>query len=170
MLLFALLHAALATAPTVMAGEDAVLFTLPVINGNAKDTSRMQVSLGDYTGIDPMNPRKAVVVYFFTRAAAGTDLDALDRLQKKYAGKGLQVLAISVDTESTGALSEWLGSMKLGFPVLTDQYQIVRARYGVDAPPVTYVIDADGVLHSAGNPHGADFETELDAQLQPLLK
>jgi peroxiredoxin len=156
-------------APPLMAGEDAFVFSLPVMNGSAKDVTRSQVALGDYTGLDPATPKQAVVVYFFTRATAGTDLEALDRLQKKHASSGLQVIGISVDADPAGESAAWLGGLDLDFPVLSDQYQIVKSRYGVDATPVTYVIDASGNVHSAGNPHGAEFEAELETQLAPLL-
>jgi peroxiredoxin len=164
-----LLGRALAAPPPLMAGEDAFLFTLPVVNGSSKDATRTQVSLGDFTGPDPMSPRKAVIVYFFTRASAGTDLSALDRLQKKHASHGLQVIGISLDGDPTGDTSAWLGGLKLGFPVLSDQYQIVKSRYGVDTTPVTYVVDADGNVHSVGNPHGPDYELELETQVGVLL-
>jgi peroxiredoxin len=165
----ALLGMTLAATPPLMAGEDAFLFSLPVINGSSKDAQRPQVALGDYTGPDPMSPKKAVVVYFFTRASAGTDLEALDRLQKKHASSGLQVLAISVDTDTGGESATWIGGLKLGFPVLGDPYQVVKSRYGVDATPVTYIVDADGNLHSAGNPHGPELEAEIEAQVTALL-
>ncbi len=165
----ALLAGALAAAPPLMAGEDAFLFTLPVINGSAKDGTRNQIGLGDYTGPDPMTPKKAVVVYFFSRSSAGSDLQALDRLQKKHGSNGLQVIGISIDSDSTGESAAWLGGLDLDFPVLVDQYQIVKSRYGVDATPVTYVVDANGNLHSVGNPHGPEFEAELETQLTPLI-
>ena len=56
-----LLGMALAATP-LMAGEDALAFSLPVMNGSAKDVTKNQIGLGDYTGIDPASPRKAVVV------------------------------------------------------------------------------------------------------------
>ena len=161
-----LLGNALAATP-LMAGEDALLFSLPVINGSAKDVTRNQVGLGDYTGVDPATPRKAVVVYFFTRATAGTDLEALDRLQKKHGSSGLQVIGICVDTDPASA--PWIGGLNLDFPVLSDQYQIVKSRYGVEATPLTYVVDGNGNVHSVGNPHGPEFEAEVETQLTPLL-
>ena len=161
-----LLGTALAATP-LMAGEDALAFSLPVMNGSAKDVTKSQIGLGDYTGIDPTSPRKAVVVYFFTRATAGTDLEALDRLQKKHGSSGLQVLGICADSDTASAA--WVGGLNLDFPVLSDQYQIVKSRYGVDALPVTYVVDANGNVHSVGNPHGAEVEAEIENQIGPLL-
>jgi peroxiredoxin len=157
---------ALAATP-LMAGEDALLFSLPVINGSAKDVTRNEVGIGDYTGPDPTSPRKAVVVYFFTRATAGTDLEGLDRLQKKHGSSGLQVIGICVDADPASAA--WVGGLDLDFPVVSDQYQIVKGRYGVTATPLTYVVDASGNVHSVGNPHGAELEAEVETQLTPLL-
>ena len=161
-----LLGNALAATP-LMAGEDALSFSLPVINGSAKDVTRNQVGLGDYTGVDPATPRKAVVIYFFTRATAGTDLEALDRLQKKHGSSGLQVIGICVDGDTASAA--WIGGLNLDFPVLSDQYQIVKSRYGVDATPITYVVDGNGNVHSVGNPRGPEFEAEVETQVSSLL-
>jgi len=161
-----LLGMALAATP-LMAGEDALAFSLPVMNGSAKDVTKNQIGLGDYTGIDPASPRKAVVIYFFTQATAGTDLEALDRLQKKHASSGLQVIGICIDGDA--ASTTWIGGLNLEFPVLSDQYQIVKRRYGVEATPVTYVVDASGNVHSAGNPHGPELENEIETQISPLL-
>jgi peroxiredoxin len=161
-----LLGKALAGAP-LMAGEDALAFSLPVINAGGKGVTKNQIGIGDYAGIDPETPRKAVVVYFFSRATAGTDLEALDRLQKKHGSSGLQVIGICVDGDP--ASTAWVGGLNLGFPVLGDPYQIVKGRYGVDATPVTYVVDAGGNVHSVGNPHGAELESEIETQVSPLL-
>ena len=130
---------------------------------------RSQVGLSDFVGMNPPRPSKAVVVHFFDRAHGGDSLEPLDRIQRRYGGRGVQVLGVSLDTGDMGELSTWLEGQKLGYPVLRDNHKVVSGRYGVEELPLTVVVDSNGYVFAIGQPQGEAVETELQSELEPLL-
>lgn len=166
-----LLSAALAVPPTVSVGSHALTFSLPSINEEVTEeqVGSTQLALSDFIGVSPEHPQKALLVYFFNRSDGGMELPALNRIQKRYADKGIQIIAISTDTGPIGGLSTWIEEQKLTFPVLRDNHQIVASRYGVQQLPFALIIDGDGYIFAMGRPMGADFDESIEAELRPLI-
>ncbi|MEL6349691.1 MAG: TlpA disulfide reductase family protein [Myxococcota bacterium] len=163
-----LLGVALAGPPNVSVGQQALLFSLPMINEiPVQDPSG--VALSDYVGVRPQSPQKAVLLYFFTRREGSEQLDALNRMQKRFSARGVQVLAINADKGAVGSLSAWLEEQKLEFPVLRDNHHVVLNRYGFDELPFAVVVDKDGYIFAIGRPLGDDFTVNIEAELTPLL-
>jgi len=163
---------ALATAPApISVGLQALLFSLPAVNEDAAmdAVGRSQIGLSDFVGINPPQPSKAVVIHFFDRDHGAAGLAPLDRIQRKYGSRGVQVLAVNTDTGDMGELSTWLEGQKLGFPVLRDNHHVVSGRYGVEDMPLTVVVDASGYVFAVGQPKGDAVELELQSELEPLL-
>lgn len=151
-------------------GEPARLFSLPAINETAARAlvSSNHVSLTDLTeGAD--KDGKGVVLFFFTKEKGGDDLSELNRLSKKYIRNGVRFLGISVDQGDLGALSDWIESANLEFPVLRDNHRVVAQRYQLKQLPMTYVVDASGNILSIGAPTGDRLGPELEAQIVPLV-
>jgi len=164
--------AALAATPAPLSvGLHALLFSLPAINEDAamEAVGRSQIGLSDFVGMDPPRQAKAVVVHFFDRDNGGGDLASLDRIQRRYGGRGVQVLGVSTDAGDMGGLSTWLEGQKLGYPVLRDNHQVVSGRYGIEKLPLTVVIDSEGYVFAIGQPRGEAVEAELQTELEPLL-
>ena len=161
----------LAAPQPLSVGAPAVVFTLPAINEDVamELVRRPRVSMTDFTGIDASVPSKAVVVYFFSREEGGDGLAVLNRLQRRFGGKGAQFVAVSTDAVELGSLSTWLEQQKLGFPVVWDNHGVVRGRYAVDKLPMTVVIDGEGYLFAIGRPTLAEMEDEVAGELEPLL-
>jgi peroxiredoxin len=176
MVLAALLSVALAAPalPSVDLGEPAPLFMLPAINEEAavRATARPQVELGDLVGVAPRVPSSAVVLYFFDQARGGDGLGALDRVHRQYAGKGVVVVGVSADTGELGPLATWLDKQKVQFPVLRDEFGVVRARYGIPdtSLPLTLVLDGEGRLFAVGQPPVGELETAVGGEVTPLVK
>ena len=154
----------------VQVGEPARLFSLPAINEAAARAlvSSNHVSLTDLTEGADENTR-GVVIFFFTKDKGGEDLPSLNRLAKKYLRSGVRFLAISVDQGDLGALSDWVESANLEFPVLRDNHRVVATRYQVKQLPMTYVVDSSGGLLSVGATTGDRLEPEIEAQIVPLV-
>ena len=167
-----LLSAALAGPPTVSVGQHALSFSLPAINEEVTEelTQSTQLSMSDFIGVRPELPQRAIIVYFFNRADGGMALPKLNRIQKRYSGKGVQVIAISTDVGPIGGLSTWIEEQDLTFPVLRDSHQIVSRRYGVEQMPFALIIDGDGYIFAMGRPMGNDFDESVEAELRPLLE
>jgi len=163
---------AMAAQPNVNVGQPALSFALPAINESvALDTVRSnRVALSDFTGPLPREPRTAVVVHFFDQSTAGNTLTGLNRLQKKYVNKDVQVIGISTDEGSMASLSTWIEDLNLKFPVLRDGHQVVLNRYGFDSLPFTMIVDTDGFIFAMGNPTGSDFEAAVTAEIVPLIE
>lgn len=164
--------AALAASPAPLSvGLHALLFSLPAINEDAAmdAVGRSQIGLSDFVGMDPPRKSKAVVLHFFDREHGGQDLASLDRIQRRYGSRGVQVLGVSTDAGDMGGLSTWLEGQKLGYPVLRDNHQVVSGRYGIEKLPLTVVVDTEGYVFAIGQPKGDAVEAELQAELEPLL-
>lgn len=158
-------------APSVAVGDNALLFSLPALNEEAamRAVARPHVALSDFTGVLPGFPARVVVVHFLRRQGGEAQLEALNRLHRRYANRGARFLAILVDGGDLAGTSEWVEGQKLDFPVLLDTHQIVVSRYGVLHYPMTFVVDGEGTVDAIGVP-GADMETQLDALVTPFLK
>jgi peroxiredoxin len=166
-----LLFGLASSPPDLRVGEPARLFSLPAINETAARSlvSSNHVSLADLTeGADKQG--KGVVLFFFTQAKGGEDLQELNRLYKRYSRQGIRFLAISVDQGDLGALSDWIESADLEFPVLRDNHRVVAERYNIKQLPMTYVVDGGGNVLAIGAPSGAELGPEIEAELVPLLR
>ena len=170
--MLALVTTALARTPlpNISPGDPALVFSLPALNaGSSRDaTVPARVGLSDYTGLKPTTPASAVVVHFFS-ARQEAELDALNRLQKRYGAKGAQMVAIAIDDGDLGDLADWVAGQKLVYPVLRDAYGVVAGRYGATAPPLTFIVDGDGAVFAIGQPSPGELESEIEKELQVLI-
>lgn len=158
-------------APNVKVGDPALLFSLPALNEDAalRAVARPHVALSDFTGVLPGFPARVVVVHFVQKQGAEAQLQALNRLHKRYSNRGARFLAILADGGELATLSEWVESQRLDFPVLRDAHRVVADRYGVKRFPLTAVIDASGDIDALGAPTDADLETSVEALITPFL-
>jgi len=74
------------------------------------------------------------------------EMPAMERLYQRYKGKGLVVVALSVDADGATAVIPFVREHKLSFPVGLDPKTAVAERYGVRALPSTFLVDRNGNL------------------------
>lgn len=162
---------AMAGSPSVLPGSSALQFSLPAMNEDIalELVNKPSVALSDFAGFDASYPHRVTVLYFCTRSAGGEGLAALDQLARRYRGKDVQVVAILSDPGQMAPLSDWITGLALSYPVLRDHHKVVAGRYGISEYPVTYVVDAEGEVFAAGNPKGAELESELSAAVEAAL-
>lgn len=176
MLLAALMSLALAapSLPSIDLGEPAPLFVLPAINEQValKVVGRTQVELGEFVGVTPRIPSKAVVLYFYDQAHGGDELPTLNRLQRHGADHNIHVMAISADKGEIGPIASAIDKQRIQVPVLRDEHGVVQSRYGVtpDSLPLTLVVDGSGRLFAVGQPGAADLESAIMAELDAFTK
>ncbi|MFO1462657.1 MAG: TlpA disulfide reductase family protein [bacterium] len=72
------------------------------------------------------------------------EMPSLEGLAKRFAGRKLQVLGVSLDEEGWTAIDDFLKQVPVSFPVLLDEQQTVSDRYQVYRIPETYLIDPEG--------------------------
>lgn len=159
-------------APIAVApGAPALVFELRAANPRAATAlvQRDSVALTALTGPMPTHPHKAVVVHFFRMRDGGDALNGLERVRRRFGDRGVAILAIATDEPDVDALSSWVSSRSIRFPVLHDAHQIVSSRYAVESYPLTIVIDGDGRLFAVGQPKPDEVEREVSAEIEGLL-
>ncbi|MFQ6111696.1 MAG: peroxiredoxin family protein [Nitrospinota bacterium] len=121
--------------PVVMLEPSAApTFKLPDLNGSHR-------TLEDFRG-------SVIFLNFFATwcPPCRKEMPQMDSLYKKYKDRGLTVLALSVDTEEAGVVSEFVGELSLSFPVLHDKERRAALLYRVVGLPTSYFIDRKGNL------------------------
>jgi peroxiredoxin len=95
-----------------------------------------------------------------------SSIPGLERLHKAYGGKGLTILAISVDEGGWDKVSNFIAEHKITYPVLkgTDE---VSTKYLVRMIPAMYLVDKQGVIRKQYM--GAGDDEELEKEIKALL-
>ncbi|MDD4903108.1 MAG: redoxin domain-containing protein [Candidatus Bipolaricaulis sp.] len=122
-------------------GDLAPDFTLPELSNGA------DVNLASFRGY-------VVLLDFWASQCTPcrTSMPHLEVLRKEFADQGLIVLAVNLDA-SEGTAREFVEEGGYGeFVVVRDAREAVKALYGVDGIPYTFVIDRQGVIRHADHP------------------
>jgi peroxiredoxin len=126
-----------------------------------QDSDR-KVSLQEFRG-------KIVVLNFWATwcAPCVEEMPSLVQMQQKMKGKGVEVLAVSVDVDQS-AYQNFLKSYKVDMLTVRDPEQKSNNLYGTFKFPETYIIDRQGVLRRKfigaidwGQPEILDYLTKL---------
>lgn len=110
-----------------------------------------QVSLSNLSGSTVRIPEdfrgKVVVLHFWAGGCSSCkeEMPALDALYKKYARKGLVVLAVNVG-QRKGTVNALAREMGISYPVLLDPDKAMGGKYDVVGVPRTYLVDRNGVV------------------------
>ena len=68
----------------------------------------------------------------------------LEHMRRTYEGKGLRVVAVSVDQGSSAKVQSFVAAQGSQFPVVHDHDARISSLYGVGGLPSTYLIGRDG--------------------------
>lgn len=129
----------LVVGPGGMVGKPAPDFTLPVAaNGDAG--ARLQ--LAELKG-------HPVVIDFWASWCGPCAMQApiLDRLARKYEGRGLVVLGVNID-DPPAVAKEYARRKGLSYPILVDPNDQAAGMYGVSKLPSLIVVDRQGNVTS----------------------
>jgi peroxiredoxin len=109
-------------------------FTLESINGD-------KVGLGKFRG-------KPVLLHFWATwcEPCREELPTIQRLYESLKGKGIEVVAISIDRGNVDKVQKFVDDYHLTFPILLDPSQKVRRNYYILGLPTSYLIDSKGKL------------------------
>ena len=116
----------------VREGEQAPAFTLPSVDNRP-------VSLPDFRN-------KVVLVHFWATwcPPCVEEMPKLEQLYRAFQGKGLEIVAVSVDETGADAVAPFMRKHGITFPVLLDPGGPTAKRYGTYKYPETYVVDRQG--------------------------
>ncbi|HHL39127.1 MAG TPA: TlpA family protein disulfide reductase [Deltaproteobacteria bacterium] len=119
----------------VVAGARALDFTLPLVGKPG------EASLSDYRG-------KVVFLNFWATwcKPCEDEMPSMQRLYEKYRDRGLEMLAVSVDSGSPDVVEAFVRKYGLTFPVLHDRKSRVKEIYKTTGVPETFIIDQNGVI------------------------
>jgi cytochrome c biogenesis protein CcmG, thiol:disulfide interchange protein DsbE len=128
------------TAPTAARAHSSATaalapqFSLKGLNGE-------QVSLSDYRG-------KVVLIDFWATwcAPCKIEIPKLVKLQKKYAGEGLQVIGISMD-DGPEPVRGFARDFAINYPVAMGDVKVAEAYGGILGLPVAFLIDREGHIY-----------------------
>lgn len=117
-----------------MVGQPAPGFALPVVQND----SRERLELSELRG-------NAVILDFWASWCGPCAVQApvLDRLARRYEGRGLVVLGINVD-DPPDVASAYAAQKSLTYPILVDPEGLAQRLYGVHKLPSLVVVDKEG--------------------------
>jgi thiol-disulfide isomerase/thioredoxin len=132
------LIAAALTAASLLAAPMAKL------NFSFKDITGKKVSLSDFKG-------KVILLDFWATwcVPCKQEIPGFIELQKKYGGRGLQIVGISVD-DPLNLANEYATQMKMNYPILLAEGKedILKAYDPIPSIPVSIIIDRGGRIVS----------------------
>ena len=100
---------------------------------------------GKRVGLEQFRGRLVVVNFWATFCApCREEMPSMERLWQRLKGRGLVILAISVDRGSPQRVEEFVEQTGVSFPVLLDPKGKVRREYEIFALPTTYIVGRDG--------------------------
>jgi cytochrome c biogenesis protein CcmG/thiol:disulfide interchange protein DsbE len=75
------------------------------------------------------------------------EIPELQAIHERYAARGLELVGISVDTESADdAIRAFMRDFRMTYPVWRDPAERVSAQFHIVGVPATFLIDREGVL------------------------
>jgi thiol-disulfide isomerase/thioredoxin len=113
---------------------------------------------------------KVVIVNFWATWCGPCRKEIPDFIEvyKKYKNKGLVIIGVSVDKDGWSAVTPFVDSTKINYPVVLANQKVVENYGGVEAIPTTFIVDKKGYI--ADQQIGMMSLKDLEAKLQPLLK
>jgi thiol-disulfide isomerase/thioredoxin len=158
----------------VAAGLPAPAFSLRTMNPQVAGAD--WIALDRFAGDAPEDPAsKAVLLSFFASwcEPCKRELPLLVRLDRTYRDQGLRVLAVDIDTDAEGmeAARKLAAAAKVGFPVLSDRFNLLARRYlGDKAPlPSVFLVRRDGTIARVDRGYAKDAAAFLRGAVEEVL-
>ena len=158
-LLLPLLAATLCSAPAVLRAADLVGQPLPSLTA-----ARLEGTLPDLKG-------KVVLLDFWASwcAPCKASFPAMADLQRRFADRGLVILAVSVDDKAK-AYGDFIERQKPGFATVRDAGHSLVATMQAPTMPTSYLVDRHGVVRFRHEGfHGSATVASYIQQIEQLL-
>ncbi|MEE2829389.1 MAG: TlpA disulfide reductase family protein [Myxococcota bacterium] len=121
-------------------GSVAPAFALHPFSTAGKEESPEAVHLDHFCGLRPEETKGVLLVFVDDRYLG--DLELANTWHRKFQRDGLEVVAVSVDTQPL-ELAGKLNRLSLRFPVLDDNHRIVAKRYGLTTAPFSFLLNRE---------------------------
>lgn len=121
------------------------------------------ISLSDQRG-------KVVLINFWATwcGPCRKEMPALEALYQKYQDQGLEILAISVDSDPVLA-ETFIAKQDISFPILFDPENQVNTAYHAMAMPTTAIVNQSGQLHYVHQGYKPGTEAVYEEHIRALL-
>jgi peroxiredoxin len=135
---------------------------LPAPGFALADSTGASVRLADFRG-------KVVVLNFWATWCHGcrTEIPWLMEFADKYRDQGLAVIGVSMDEDGWKAVRPFLREKQINYPVVIGTEQLAQKYGGVEAMPLTYLIDRQGKI--AATHVGLAGKQALEEEIRRLL-
>jgi peroxiredoxin len=110
-------------------------FALPTLDGQT-------VRLSDFRG------KKAVFLNFWATwcSPCRLEMPTMETAYQDYKGRGLEILAVSLDAGPKSAVKNFMQELKLTYPALQDPDMEVLRLYRMFSLPASFLIDKQGII------------------------
>ncbi len=135
--------------------QPAAEFKLPDLDGR-------QISSADLKG--------SIIVLDFWATWCGpclAEIPAFNSLREKYAGRGVKVVGIAVQSGWAEDIKPYRDQYKMAYPILVGDDEVVE-KYGVIGFPTTYILDKDFKVHRKFTGKPPD-KKHLEREIESLL-
>ena len=121
-------------------GATSVTFGQPAPDFSATTLDGQQIRLSDFKG-------STVAISFWASwcIPCKTELPELQKASIRYSNKQLVILAVNAG-ELESIVRAFISSFNISFPVLLDQDKTITSQYHVSPLPITFWVDANGVI------------------------
>lgn len=110
-------------------------FALPSLDGQT-------VRLSEFRG------KKAILLNFWATwcSPCRLEMPTMEKAYQEYKSRGLEILAVSLDTASKSVVKNFMQELKLNFPALLDPDMAVLRLYRQFSIPATFLVDKQGIV------------------------
>ncbi len=122
------------------------------------------VRLSDYRGL-------VLLVEFWTPQSqlARETLERHQQLYDQFKGKGLEILALSLESANLEAIKDFLKAKKIAFVNALATGEALDAFGGIGFLPTVYLVDRQGALYKRFEPSSSQFYMDIEASVVELL-
>jgi cytochrome c biogenesis protein CcmG, thiol:disulfide interchange protein DsbE len=135
--------------------------------GSPKSLAAIKAAVGDSSALSG----KVVYVDFWASwcAPCRKSFPWMKQLQSRYADKGLQIVAVSVDKE-TKLAKEFLAENKAAFSVVYDSTGALAKQFELEAMPTSFVFGRDGTFRDSHRGFNLSDTLKIEKLIKTLLE
>ncbi len=146
--LLVIVGSSVAIVMAVMAGKALTDDVRPVRPGSeAPDFSAARLTDGDTVTLRDYEGDVILLNLWATWCApCEVEMPSMQRLHEQLGPSGLKIVAVSVDTQESALVAQWVEDRGLTFDVLHDKRGAIMTDYQATGWPESFIIDRDGLI------------------------